>query len=141
MSNPLELAAHNTVVAIIIAIFVYGLTRIWRSPQFAHVLWLLVLLKLVTPPILRIDLPGIRPAGSTPQRGPAIPRISAVRPVLQHRLRRPRQRPWGVVKVREVTIHGVAILNFDGFAPAGRREELSVFTDEDSDPRGSEVSS
>ena len=46
---------------------------------------------------------------------------------------------WGVVKVSEVTVHGVSLLNFDGFAPAGRWEELSVFTD--SDPRGSEVSS
>ena len=46
---------------------------------------------------------------------------------------------WGVVKVSEVTIHGISILNFDGFAPAERWEELSVFTD--SDQRGSEVSS
>src|SRR6202011_5290927 len=46
---------------------------------------------------------------------------------------------WGVVKVSEVTVHGVSLLNFDGFAPAGRWEELSVFTD--SDQRGSEVSS
>jgi len=46
---------------------------------------------------------------------------------------------WGVVKVSEVTVHGVSLLNFDGFAPAVRWEELSVFTD--SDPGGSEVSS
>jgi hypothetical protein len=46
---------------------------------------------------------------------------------------------WGVVKVREVTVHGTSVLNFDGFAPAARWEELSVFTE--SDPRGFEVSS
>ncbi|MGA8309526.1 MAG: hypothetical protein WB755_05815 [Terriglobales bacterium] len=46
---------------------------------------------------------------------------------------------WGVVKVNEVTVHGISVLNFDGFAPAARWEELSVFTD--SDPRGTEVSS
>ena len=46
---------------------------------------------------------------------------------------------WGVVKVREVTVHGISILNFDGFAPAARWEALSVFTD--NDQRGSEVSS
>ena len=46
---------------------------------------------------------------------------------------------WGVVKVSEVTVHGISLLNFDGFAPAGRWEELSVFTD--SDQPGSEVSS
>ena len=36
---------------------------------------------------------------------------------------------WGVVKVSEVTVHGISLLNFDGFAPAGRWEELSVFTE------------
>ena len=46
---------------------------------------------------------------------------------------------WGVVKVSEATVHGISLLNFDGFAPAARWEELSVFTD--SDHRGSEVSS
>ena len=46
---------------------------------------------------------------------------------------------WGVVKVSEVTVHGISVLNFDGFAPATRWEELSVFTD--SDHRGSDVSS
>ena len=46
---------------------------------------------------------------------------------------------WGVVKVSEVTVHGISVLNFDGFAPAARWEELSVFAD--TDPRGSEVAS
>src|SRR5689334_14139246 len=46
---------------------------------------------------------------------------------------------WGVIKVSEVTIHGISILNFDGFAPAARWEELSDFTDHDQ--HGSEVSS
>ena len=36
---------------------------------------------------------------------------------------------WRVVKVSEVTIHRISVLNFDGFAPAARWEELSVFTD------------
>jgi len=35
---------------------------------------------------------------------------------------------WGIVRVSEVTIQGISILNFDGFAPAARWEELSVFT-------------
>ena len=46
---------------------------------------------------------------------------------------------WGVVKVREVTVHAISVLNFDGFAPASRWEELSVFTN--GDPHRSEVSS
>ena len=46
---------------------------------------------------------------------------------------------WGVVKVSEVTVHGISALNFDGFAPAARWEELSVFTDKEQ--RRSEVAS
>ena len=46
---------------------------------------------------------------------------------------------WGVVKISQVAIHRISVLNFDGFAPAARWEELSVFSD--SDQRGSEVSS
>jgi hypothetical protein len=46
---------------------------------------------------------------------------------------------WGVVKVSEVTVHGISVLNFDGFAPAVRWEELSTFTDRD--PGRSEVAS
>ena len=46
---------------------------------------------------------------------------------------------WGVVKVSHAMVHGISVLNFDGFAPAARWEELSSTTD--SDHRGSEVSS
>ena len=44
----------------------------------------------------------------------------------------------GVVKVSEVTVHGIAFLNFDSFAPAARWEEISIFGGRDH--RGSEVS-
>ena len=46
---------------------------------------------------------------------------------------------WGVAKVSAVTINGASVLNFDGFAPAAKWEELSVFAN--ADPRGSEVAS
>jgi hypothetical protein len=46
---------------------------------------------------------------------------------------------WGVVKVSEVSVHGISAFNFDGFAPAARWEDLSVFADPN--PRGSEVAS
>ncbi len=38
---------------------------------------------------------------------------------------------WGVIKVSQVTVHGMSLLNFDGFAPAARWEELSVMADRD----------
>ncbi len=46
---------------------------------------------------------------------------------------------WGVVKVSEFTMHGISVLNFDGFAPAARWDDLSVF--KDNDPGRSEVAS
>ena len=51
---------------------------------------------------------------------------------------------WGVVKVSRAMVHGISVLNFDGFAPAARWEELSITTDSEhpgSDKSGSEVSS
>ena len=55
MNNLFVFAAHNTVVALVFALFVYGLTHVWRNPPVAHVLWLLVLLKLVAPPVMHVD--------------------------------------------------------------------------------------
>ena len=52
-------AAHNTIVAVILSLFVYGLTRVWRNPPIAHLLWLLVLLKLMAPPVLHVDWPEV----------------------------------------------------------------------------------
>ena len=52
---------------------------------------------------------------------------------------------WGVVKVSRAMVHGITYLNFDGFAPAARWEEVSITPDSDphrgSDKFGSEVSS
>ena len=42
---------------------------------------------------------------------------------------------WGVVKVSEVTVRGLSLINFDAFAPAVRWEELSMFAG--SEHRGS----
>ncbi|HVX14989.1 MAG TPA: M56 family metallopeptidase [Pirellulales bacterium] len=64
------IAAQNTVVAFALAILVYGLTRKLRNPPLAHALWLLVLLKLVAPPVLRVDwsvrTPPESPSASQP---------------------------------------------------------------------------
>ncbi len=38
---------------------------------------------------------------------------------------------WGVVKVSEVMVRGVCVLNFDSFAPTARWEELSIFAGND----------
>lgn len=69
MNNLFVFAAQNTVVALVFAIFVYGLTRVWRNPPVAYVLWLLVLLKLVAPPVMLVDWSALRPPESTRSRG------------------------------------------------------------------------
>jgi beta-lactamase regulating signal transducer with metallopeptidase domain len=58
MNDLLSLAAHNTCAALVLGLMVFGLTRVWRNPPVAHVLWLLVLLKLVAPPVMRVDWPA-----------------------------------------------------------------------------------
>jgi bla regulator protein blaR1 len=72
MNNLLMLAAHNTVVALLFALVVFGLTRVWRNPPVAHVLWLLVLLKLVAPPVVRVNWTANWLPESTPAHGPII---------------------------------------------------------------------
>jgi beta-lactamase regulating signal transducer with metallopeptidase domain len=83
MSDLILLAAHNTAVAAALAIFVYGLTRIWRNPPVAHVLWLLVLVKLVTPPIVSVDLSAVMPSAVT---HPQSQTVADVPPITQQDL-------------------------------------------------------
>ena len=59
MKDLLAIAAQNTIVAGILAILVYGLTRVWRRPPVAHLLWLIVLAKLIGPPVLPVDVMGL----------------------------------------------------------------------------------
>lgn len=70
MNNLFVFAAHNAAVAVVFALFVYVLTRCWRNPPVAHLLWLLVLLKLVAPPIMQVEWPALQLPGSTQARKP-----------------------------------------------------------------------
>ena len=47
MNDLFAFAAHNTVVALVMTLFVFLLMRRRRDPPLAHVLWLLVLIKFV----------------------------------------------------------------------------------------------
>lgn len=51
-----SIALQNAIVATFLALLVWGTTRIWKNPPAAHLLWLLVLVKLVTPPLVNLDL-------------------------------------------------------------------------------------
>ncbi len=56
MAAFLSCVASNVVLAGCLAVLVMAITRIWRSPHLAHALWLLVLIKLVTLPVVHVPL-------------------------------------------------------------------------------------
>ncbi len=54
-----EMLITNAVVASLLAMVVFLITRNWKNNFAAHFLWLIVLIKLVTPPVFSIPLPLI----------------------------------------------------------------------------------
>jgi beta-lactamase regulating signal transducer with metallopeptidase domain len=57
MPRLLEIGLSNAAMAMLLAVVAAGLCRLYRRPAVAHGLWLLVLLKLLTPPLLPVPLP------------------------------------------------------------------------------------
>ena len=57
MNAFLSVVLSNMVIACCLALFALCLTKVWRNSHLAHALWLMVLVKLVTPPIIGIPLP------------------------------------------------------------------------------------
>src|SRR5262245_55640130 len=56
MDALLYVGLSNAVLAALLAIVAAVVTRLWPRPALAHALWLLVLLKLVTPPLVPLRL-------------------------------------------------------------------------------------
>src|SRR5262245_45770641 len=54
MASVFEIGVINAAVATVLALCVCVASRCWRQPVFVHALWLIVLLKLVTPPLVGI---------------------------------------------------------------------------------------
>src|SRR5437763_15667868 len=67
----LEITLTNIAMATALAVLAALVARVYRRPALSHFLWLLVLLKLVTPPLLpvRVHLPAAWEA-ALPNRGP-----------------------------------------------------------------------
>ena len=57
MTSALTIVASNAIFSAALALVTLIVTRFWRSPQLAHGLWLLVLLKLITPPLVTVSPP------------------------------------------------------------------------------------
>jgi beta-lactamase regulating signal transducer with metallopeptidase domain len=66
-----RLALTNTVVAVALAVLAVGLGRAVRRPALTHALWILVLLKLLTPAGVPLPLPGTVPEWAAPDAAPA----------------------------------------------------------------------
>jgi beta-lactamase regulating signal transducer with metallopeptidase domain len=71
----LRIGLTNAVLATFLALAVAGVARWWRRPALVHALWLLVLLKLVTPPF--VIVPIAWPADAAP--GPAAAEAPIIR--------------------------------------------------------------
>lgn len=62
----LQAGLSNAVLAVILAVIAFAVQRHGKSPQLAHMLWLLVLLKLLTPPLMTIPVSSMPLVASTP---------------------------------------------------------------------------
>lgn len=75
MTSLLPMVVSNVLFAAGLALVALVVTRCWRSPQLAHALWALVLIKLITPPVAVYPLPdgwldeGVEPAADGPLEG------------------------------------------------------------------------
>src|SRR5262245_20815594 len=60
---PMESLVHamlsNALAATVLAVAVAGLARACRRPALIHGLWLVVMIKLVTPPLVLVQLPAV----------------------------------------------------------------------------------
>ncbi len=56
MGALIQFGLANAAAAAVLAIGVALITRVWRNPHLAHALWLIVLLRLVAPPMFQIPL-------------------------------------------------------------------------------------
>jgi beta-lactamase regulating signal transducer with metallopeptidase domain len=75
MQTLLEFGLSNAIMATVLAAVAACVARLCRRPAVVHALWLLVLLKLVTPPLIRIPMSWPMPrdvAEAAPTESPAM---------------------------------------------------------------------
>src|SRR5688572_17242024 len=54
MTSLMQIAMANAVVAVPLAALVWGISRMVRRPAFTHAVWIVVLLKFITPPFFEL---------------------------------------------------------------------------------------
>ncbi len=76
METLLFTGLSNALVAAVLALVAFAASRLTRSAPLAHFLWTLVLLKLVSPPLLEVDLrPAARLFEVRPSQDPPPPAV------------------------------------------------------------------
>src|SRR5437868_4222615 len=70
MTPFMQLGLANAVCAAVLAVLAVAAERLVRRPALTHCLWLLVLVKLVTPPLFPLSLPWL-PAEAAAESAPA----------------------------------------------------------------------
>jgi beta-lactamase regulating signal transducer with metallopeptidase domain len=76
-----EVGLSNALAATVLALAAWIVGTLWRRPAVTHALWLLVLLKLLTPPIIELRLPWTIPRtvafdaaiSQSPESSPKLP--------------------------------------------------------------------
>ncbi len=91
MDDLLSIAVSNAVAATILAVAAIAVGAVCRRPALVHGLWLLVLLKLVTPPLVYI--PVAWPMGTESEREVVIREEPAIEPSGGSRFARPTLQP------------------------------------------------
>jgi beta-lactamase regulating signal transducer with metallopeptidase domain len=77
MNTLLALGLSNAGLATLIAGMAFVVTRTFKNPPLAHALWLLVILKLLTPPLLEVRIPWSAPEIPTESTAMNIPENTA----------------------------------------------------------------
>src|SRR5262249_20361945 len=82
VSDLAHVVLSNVVVAALLAVLAWCVDRVCRRPALTHALWLLVLIKLVTPPFVTVPMPwpSLADDRGPPQQAPA-PIVDAPAPV------------------------------------------------------------
>jgi hypothetical protein len=92
MSTLLQIGLSNAVAAILLAVIAAVVTPFLRQPKRRHAVWLLVLAKLVTPPMFNISVPipeWMSGRGSLPDGGEVVAQHERTAPRELHSPDRP----------------------------------------------------
>lgn len=108
MTDLLEIALSNAAMATALAVLAAVVCRVYRRSAFAHGVWLVVLVKLVTPPLVTVPLPWFaEPADEVVV--PAFLMLDRAAPavnLLVDQARNPAVEPFDAVAAEDAATHG-----------------------------------